>query len=138
MAHDSAHYYEFGEYRLYPEERQLRRAEGGEVVWLEPKTYEVLVALVGEAGRVVSKERLMEAVWAETYVEEGNLTDNVSKLRKALGDDARRPRYVETAPKVGYRFVAEVSEVREEGEELQVLEATRFARTRDTPTSCGA
>ncbi len=88
-----------------------RASNGAEVVHLEPKLVGVLVCLVEHAGRAVSKEELMAAVWPDTIVEEVALARSISELRRLLRDDARSPRYVETIPKLGYRWIAEVSEV---------------------------
>jgi DNA-binding winged helix-turn-helix (wHTH) protein len=84
---------------LYSKERSVR---------LEPLVMDVLVYLAAEPGKVVSKEDLLAAVWAGSLVEEGSLTRAVSMLRKALGDDARRPRYIRTIFKRGYQLVAVV------------------------------
>lgn len=98
--------YEFGPFRLDVAERQLFR--DGAPVPLTIKAFEVLHLLVRNSDRTVTKEEFMSEVWAETVVEEGNLTDNISTLRQALADDAREPKYIRTVPKRGYRFVAEV------------------------------
>ena len=78
--------YEFGEFTLDASERRLTR--GGQVVFLEPKAHDVLLALVRKAGRLVTKRELLELVWPESFVEEGILAVHISGLRKALGDDA--------------------------------------------------
>jgi DNA-binding winged helix-turn-helix (wHTH) protein/TolB-like protein len=100
-------FYRFGDFVLDVDERQLLR--GGEVVSLTAKAFDVLLLLLRNCERTVTKEEFMETVWAGTVVEEANLTDNISTLRQALGDDAREPRYIRTVPKRGYRFVAHVS-----------------------------
>ena len=96
----------FGEFRLDDQERQLLRGET--VVSLTSKAFDVLLLLVRNAERTVTKEEFMDTVWAGTVVEEANLADNISTLRQALGDDAREPRFIRTVPKRGYRFVAVV------------------------------
>jgi Tol biopolymer transport system component/DNA-binding winged helix-turn-helix (wHTH) protein len=98
--------YEFGPFRIDLGERLLRR--GSDVLPLTPKAVETLVALVEESGRLVSKDELMRRLWPGTFVEEANLTNQISLLRKALGDDAAEPSYIETVPRRGYRFIAEV------------------------------
>ena len=95
-------FYEFGPFHLNPPERLLLR--DGQPVALPPKAYDMLVTLVAHAGRLVSKEELLKAVWPGTFVEDANLSYTVSLLRKTLGDDSEPPRYIETVPKAGYRF----------------------------------
>ena len=107
MPNTSKDLLEFGLFRLDPSERRLSR--GGTVIPLTAKAFDVLHLLVRNAGRTVTKEEFMSEVWAGTVVEEANLTDNISTLRQALEDDAREPKYVQTVPKRGYRFVAEVA-----------------------------
>src|SRR4026207_1230771 len=100
--------YEFGRFRLNVAERILLR--DGEVVPLTPKVFDILLTLVENRGQVVSKEDLMKRVWPDTFVEEGNLTQNISLLRKALGESPGGVQFIETVPRRGYRFVAEISE----------------------------
>src|SRR6185369_3694071 len=85
----------------------------GEVVPLTPKVFDILLALVENSGQVVSKEDLMKRVWPSTFVEEGNLTQNISLLRKALGESTGGVQFIETVPRRGYRFVGDVSETSE-------------------------
>lgn len=98
--------YEFGPFRLDKVERFLLR--GNEVVALTPKLYEILLILVQNSGRLQPKEELMKLVWPDSHVEEGNLTRNISTLRKLLGEGGDDSKYIETVPKRGYRFVADV------------------------------
>jgi DNA-binding winged helix-turn-helix (wHTH) protein/Tol biopolymer transport system component len=111
--------YEFGPFRLNAQKRLLLR--DGEIVPLKPKAFETLLALVEGSGTVIEKEELISRVWPDTVVEEGNLTFNISSLRKALGDDPRRHEYIVTVPGEGYRFVAGV---RAGFNELEVRERT--------------
>lgn len=106
------HIYSFGSFQLIPEERQLLR--DGEPVSLTPKAFDLLVALVSNAGHLVEKDELMKLVWADTFVEEANLSVKMSSLRRALGEGANENQYVETVPRRGYRFVAPVTERWEE------------------------
>jgi DNA-binding winged helix-turn-helix (wHTH) protein len=76
---------------------------------LEPKVMEVLVYLADQAGRVGTKEELLDHVWKDTFVADGALFRHISELRRLLGDDSRTPRIIETIPKRGYRLVATVS-----------------------------
>jgi TolB-like protein/DNA-binding winged helix-turn-helix (wHTH) protein/Tfp pilus assembly protein PilF len=108
MSTQSEHSYEFGDFRLEPSERQLLR--NGSVVPLTPKAFETLLLLVRKGGRLVEKEELLKEIWSEAFVEEANLARNIWMLRKALGDDNGKHRYIETVPKRGYRFIAEVTE----------------------------
>ncbi len=101
--------YEFGPYRLDASARVLLR--DGAVVPLTPKALEILAVLVKHRGELVTKEELMTAVWPDTFVEEGSLTQNISILRKVLGPDAEGRPYIETMAKRGYRFAAPVREV---------------------------
>ena len=98
--------YEFGPFRLIPTERLLLR-DGGPVP-LTPKTFEVLVNLVERRGHLVGKEELLNLVWAGDFVEEVNLARCIHTLRKALSEGRGEHKYIETVPKSGYRFVAEV------------------------------
>ena len=95
--------YDFGPFRLEPAERKLWC--GDEVVALTPKAFDTLVLLVQNSGHLLEKDQLIRALWPGSFVEEGNLTNNISVLRKALGDD---PPYIETVPKRGYRFIGSV------------------------------
>jgi DNA-binding winged helix-turn-helix (wHTH) protein len=81
----------------------------GESVGLTPKAIDTLVALIERAGRVVEKDELFRAVWGDIVVGDDTLAQNVSTLRRVLGDDANRPRVIATVPRRGYRFVAAVS-----------------------------
>ncbi len=102
----SSETFHFDEFTLDVRERRLLR--GVEVVRLSPKAYDVLVALVRQRGRLVTKDELLTRLWPGSFVEEGSLNVYVSALRKALGEDARRPTYIETVARSGYRFIAAV------------------------------
>lgn len=101
--------YQFGPYQLRAGERVLYR--DGQVLPLTPKALDTLLVLVKHHGKVVSKEDLMRAVWADAFVEEGILAQNVSTVRRTL----ENPDWIETVPKRGYRFAAPVTVVRPEG-----------------------
>jgi DNA-binding winged helix-turn-helix (wHTH) protein/pimeloyl-ACP methyl ester carboxylesterase len=98
--------YRFGPFHLDVRERRLSR--GREVIPLRLKVFDTLLVLVLNAGRLVTKQELLDAVWPETTVEENNLNHNVSVLRKALGEKATGQQYIETVPRMGYRFAASV------------------------------
>ena len=103
MSLGSGQFYDFPPFRLDPAEGVLLR--DGKAVSLTPKALNVLVTLVRHHGHIVNKEDLLQQVWPDTYVEEGNLAFNVSLLRKALGEQ-NGATYIETIPKRGYRFTA--------------------------------
>jgi len=111
MGEQESHFYEFGRFRLDAAERVLLR--DSEFVPLTPKVFDILLALVERGGRIVEKDELMKRVWPDTFVEEGNLTQNVSVLRKALGESSGGPQFIETIPRRGYRFVGTVREARD-------------------------
>lgn len=96
----------FGSFVLDPTRRLLLR--NGEAVEVSPRALDTLVALVERAGEDVTREELLDAVWGDLHVTDANLTQSVSVLRKVLGDSTRRPRYIATVPRRGYRFVAPV------------------------------
>ena len=98
--------YRFGPFHLDVRERRLSR--GDQVIPLRLKVFDTLQVLIERAGRLVTKQELLDAVWPETTVEENNLNHNVSVLRKALGERATGQQYIETVPRVGYRFAAPV------------------------------
>ena len=104
-------FYEFDDFRVDPARRRLLR--GGDLVPLTPKAFSILMILLENRDEVVEKEELIRRVWADSYVTEANLTQNVSSLRKALGERANDHRFVVTVPGQGYSFVAEVIEVLE-------------------------
>ena len=99
--------YEFGSFRLDAAKRLLTRA--GESVTLAPKTFDLLLLLAESQGRALTKAELMQALWPDTFVEEANLSFQMSALRKALGEEGSE--WIETVPKHGYRFTAAVTKV---------------------------
>lgn len=103
--------YRFGRFQLDPGDRQLKR--GDEPVELNARYLDALILLVGEAGRLVSKDRFLDEVWRGVPVTDEALTQCIKTLRRQLGDDAASPRFIETVPKHGYRFVAPVEVVSE-------------------------
>ena len=100
-----------GDWLVVPSLNRLSR--GGESVPIELKLMEVLVHLAERQGELVSKRDLIDDVWKVEIVSDGTLTRAIALLRKALGDDARHPRFIETIPKRGYRFIAPVGEPQE-------------------------
>ena len=100
--------YRFDDFLVKPEAWNLYR--DGQVIHLEPTVLKLLVFLIGNRDRLVTREELMDTVWGNTVVSESALSKAVARLRKALDDDPRAPRYIETVHSKGYRFVAEVEE----------------------------
>src|SRR5713101_5594844 len=111
MKGEIKHLYVFGPFRFDPEEHLLLR--DGEPVPLAPKVVETLSVLVQNAGHLVEKDDLMKRIWPDAFVEEGNLNKNIFLLRKTLGQCDGGREYIETVPKLGYRFVATVVPVSE-------------------------
>ena len=117
--------YEFGPYRLDESERTLTR--GGSPVSIKPKEFDTLLYLVSHAGRTVTREELIKAVWPDTFVEDGNLNYNISQLRRILGENAQDTSYIQTLPKRGYRFIAV-----DEGDDARKGDATVLKRESST------
>lgn len=123
MQEQKKRFYDFGPYRLDPVRRQLLK--DGASVQLTPKAFDTLLALVEERGNLLEKDVLINRIWPDSFVEEGNLTVTISMLRKALGENRGAHRYIVTIPGKGYRFVADVREWWGDGGELIVEEHTR-------------
>jgi DNA-binding winged helix-turn-helix (wHTH) protein len=100
---ERVHNLQFGPFRLVPEDKRLWR--GVDAIVLRPKSFAVLRYLVEQAGRLVTKEELAEAVWPGLVVSEAALTVCMGDIRKALGDDARAPHFIATVHRRGYRFI---------------------------------
>ncbi len=111
MNGEAKHFYQFKSFRLDVEERQL--LHHNLPVSLTPKAFDVLAVLVERGGHLVEKDELLKLVWADSFVEEANVARIVHTLRKVLGEDGNGNKYIETVAKKGYRFVADVTEVRE-------------------------
>lgn len=99
--------YEFGGFQLDPAQQILLR--NGEPLALAHKVFETLVLLVQNPGRVLKKKELIQALWPQSFVEEGNLSQNIFVLRKVLGDDRNGHSFIHTIPRQGYKFVAAVT-----------------------------
>jgi DNA-binding winged helix-turn-helix (wHTH) protein/tetratricopeptide (TPR) repeat protein len=97
----------FNEFRLDPANALLWR--GDDRIVLPPKPFEVLCWLAAHAGQLVTKDELLDAVWSNLHVSESSLSVSINALRTALGDDPKAPRYIETVPRRGYRFIAPVT-----------------------------
>ncbi len=127
MSQVSTKLYEFGAFRLDASERVLWRGE--EMIVLPSKVFDTLWMLVKQEGRVVSKSELMEAIWADAFVEESNLSQNIYTLRRALGVDEQGRQFIETIPRRGYRFAVPVKLLEEASNGGAVIRK-RFASIR--------
>lgn len=107
MTTSRSHAYEFGDFRVDGERRLLRRRDGT-VVPLSPKVFETLLCLLQNRDGVLTKEALMASIWPDSIVEENNLSQNISALRRIFGETPGTHRYIVTVPGHGYRFVAVV------------------------------
>ncbi|MFZ1701357.1 MAG: alpha/beta fold hydrolase [Pyrinomonadaceae bacterium] len=114
--------FSFAGFRLDAAERLLY--EGDRAVTLPPKVFDTLLMFVENAGRVLSKERMLDEVWEGSFVEENNLAQNISQLRRVLGETTEC-KFIETVPKYGYRFVAQVDTTDAAKTSTQVFETTR-------------
>ena len=114
--------YEFDGFQLYADERLLLRR--GERVALHGKAFEMLLVLVRNRGRLLTKDELFRMVWPDQIVEESNLTVNMSAIRRALGERASSPRYITTVSGRGYRFTDDVRETVGAYEEVTVERET--------------
>lgn len=129
-------FYDFAGFRLDVHERRLWRKD--EVVSLTPKEFELLLALVERAPRVIEKDELLERIWKDTFVEEGTLTRNVSWLRKKLesGAQGNGAKFIETVPKRGYRFLSPVTQIKKTPAlvvEEQTVQQIRIEETLSLP-----
>lgn len=118
-------FYEFGLFRIDTDERRILR--DGKPLPLTPKVFDLLLFLVENRGHTIEKDELMQRIWGDTFVEENNLSRNISMLRKILGDDLRQSRYIKTVPKRGYRFEGAVQEILEDEETLIVERRTNYS-----------
>ncbi len=108
-----------GDWEVHARSNEIRR--GGRTVKLEPKVMQVLCFLASRPGRPVSREELEAEAWPRMVVTYDAVTSAIIKLRKALGDDAHRPRYIETLSKNGYRLVADVRPEMPEAADRQAM-----------------
>ena len=110
-------HFRFGEFELDIGQRLLMK--NGSEIPLTPRAIALFMVLFENRGYIVEKDKLMEQVWGDTFVEEGNLAYTVRLLRKALGDDPDSPKYIQTVPRRGYRFVAEWQAVKEKPSKIR-------------------
>jgi DNA-binding winged helix-turn-helix (wHTH) protein/TolB-like protein/Tfp pilus assembly protein PilF len=123
--------YEFDDFRLKAKSHRLFRRESGELVPLTPKAVELLIFLIQNKGRVLTKDELLDTIWADTIVEESNLSQTIFVLRKTLGENTKKPRFILTVPNRGYQFIAEVRETSAEDKILEDEFLTEI-QTRET------
>lgn len=135
MQYFSGGKYNFGEFKLDADERML--FDRGQLIQLAPKVFDTLLFLVENSGRVLSKERMLSEIWEGSFVEENNLAQNISVLRRVL-HETKRNKFIETVPKFGYRFVAKVESEETSDVSTEVIEQTRARIFVDTDTPATA
>ncbi|MGH9759781.1 MAG: winged helix-turn-helix domain-containing protein, partial [Blastocatellia bacterium] len=123
MSKEVSELYEVGPFRIDPVERLLLRH--GKPIPLPHTVFELLLVLIRNNGHLVDKEAIIHKVWRDAAIEDGSLTVGMAKLRAALGDSAKNPRYIKTVPKHGYRFIAKVRRIPSQGLGLMVGEYPR-------------
>jgi len=128
--------YEFGPFLLDATEQLLLR--DGRPIALKPKLFDLLLILVENSGHVLDKNRLMSEVWPDTFVEESSLTVGIFALRKALGDGRNNHSYIETVPRRGYRFVANVTEAPNGGGDSVAARRARLSSNGEERFEAGA
>jgi len=126
MSSEIRHFYEFGDFRFDDGKRILWR--DGDVVSLTPKAADLLFALIERRGDVLERSELLDKVWKDTFVEEGNLSYTVSNLRKILGKNGSNG-FIQTVPRRGYRFTAELRDSWDEGDSDIVIERSTLSET---------
>jgi TolB-like protein/DNA-binding winged helix-turn-helix (wHTH) protein/Flp pilus assembly protein TadD len=128
MSSLNSNLYQFGEFRLEAQTRLLRK--GLAVVPLTPKAFDVLLLLIQNGGRIVTKDELMKAVWPDSFVEESNLTQTIFMVRKALDESSDR-RYIVSVQGQGYRFVVPVTEIASHVAEIDAAAADKPTNIRE-------
>src|SRR5689334_24476436 len=123
MAAQTRLIYEFDKFQLEPDERKLMRQ--GQLIPLHGKAFEMLLVLIRNRGKLLTKDELFALVWPDQIVEESNLTVNISAIRRALGERANNPHYITTVSGRGYRFTGDV---RQFANESLTIERETFAR----------
>lgn len=126
----SRKFYEFGVYRLDCEERVL--LSESEIIPLPPRVFDTLCILVQNHGKILSKQAILDAVWGDSFVEEGNLTQNIYTLRRVLGTDENNKNFIETLSKKGYRFSADVRLVTENNQLVDSVEEPKVLITENS------
>jgi|GEM_PF-4080330 len=108
-----SHEFQFGDFRLDTDEECLYRAD--QKLNLNRRNIQVLRLLIERQGQIVTKSEFFETIWADTFVEEANLSVAIASIRKALGDDPKQPAFIENLPRKGYRFIADVNRIEKNG-----------------------
>ena len=122
-----------GRWQVQPALNQVRA--GRTVRHLEPQVMDLLVFLSSHEGKVVSRDELIEAVWDGRFISDATLTRTVADLRRTLGDDARKCKYIETIAKRGYRLVAQVSSIADSSTEITAaIDASATSRDKTPPS----
>ncbi len=125
--------YAFDNFEIEPANRTLLR--DGKTVLMTGKVFDVLLVFAENPGRLLEKDEMIERVWGDSFVEEGNLARNVSTLRKALGDEGKEHKYITTVQGRGYRFIADVAAVNGAGSAATVEETGQTPQTKDLADS---
>ncbi|MBA3715955.1 MAG: winged helix-turn-helix domain-containing protein [Pyrinomonadaceae bacterium] len=133
MNEPQAHIFEFGDFRVDTAKRLFLGCDG-ESISLTPKVFQTLLYLVQHGGRVIDKDELMEAIWPDTVVEENNLNQNISTLRRVLGENRGEHRYIATVSGRGYRFVPEVRTRTGEDTEREAAQEAERQPDEEKPT----
>jgi DNA-binding winged helix-turn-helix (wHTH) protein/Tfp pilus assembly protein PilF len=135
MSEPKSNLYEFDQFRLDLDEKALWKE--GAAVPITPKAFDTLAILVERGGRLVEKDELMKRLWPDSFVEENSLSQNIYLVRKALGEESRGTRYIETVPRRGYRFTAPVKKAPDGDETVRThnLVEENEARPPSMPTS---
>lgn len=110
--------YEFGEFRFNADSRRLFYLKSGELAPLQPKAAELLLFLLINRKRTLTKNEILEAVWENNFVEEANLSQTIFVLRKTFGESLKDPHFILTVPNQGYQFIAQVKEIHAEDQIL--------------------
>lgn len=131
LKNPSRTFFQFGGFTIDLQRHGLYRGE--ERIHLTAKPLETLIYLVENRGQIVEKQELLEAVWKDTFVTEDNLVHVIGEIRRALADDKDDPRFVQTVPRLGYRFVADVVVTSHTGEIKQAATAPSKITEREEP-----
>lgn len=116
--------FRFGDFALDIRDHSLKQSD--QMIYLRPKAFETLAFLVKHHGRLVTKDELLQRLWADVVVTEGTLTHCIEEIRHAIGDDAHHPKFIQTVPSVGYRFIADVRDLPEGLPEEEVVEEEEY------------